>query len=645
MAKDDTYEKPTPKNTVRAPYNFVPFTERQPFMRYTDVSQLPAHDELCAELNTGEIHLTLTAETPVFVSDGQKDADFFRGANGSYMIPGSTIRGMARENMQILGDGLVLKDEDLEDYHIYYREIAGTGTRKPLRKYYQDTLGVKPEKTKSGKSISIPHNINAGYLVRENGLYRIYPLPEDTPVLRVSRDLTEKVFGKEKYACTEAVAYESDGKNVTALYRPENAPADKERGILLFTGKPVQDENHLYVFPPIDRDQHGIDISEADRLSYQADCEARKNTAKAYQEFWKLPEEGQSKPGFYVNYDGHIYFGMARYLRIGHSHSIAEGLPERFRKMQKRITSQNELSLDYPHAVLGFTHNFKDENKKSSNTSYRSRVSFGDFEAASGAAPTDEYKTVLGEPKPSFFEGYVQGGKHYSDDSFTLNGFKQYWLKDVEFPLPQSGNEKVLTTLRPMKKGTTFSGTIRFKNLEKDELGLLLWSLVLNDGCYQSIGMGKPYGFGRMSVRLDSLRLFDFAKLYSVSGFESAGRTAECKPFIQAYKQFMNENKLKTAPEMDDRPEIKDFFYLKKTIREDTEMVDYLTIDQKKEPKRLLFKDMHYPLPSVAELREEAEKDAPKYDSAEDAAAALLLKFGAKTNSSNTGKSSKKKKK
>lgn len=97
MAKDDTYYPPkTLENTVRAPYNFVPFTERQPFMRYTDVSKLPAHDKLCAELLTGEIHLTLTAETPVFVSDGQENADFFRGANGNYMIPGSTIRGMVR---------------------------------------------------------------------------------------------------------------------------------------------------------------------------------------------------------------------------------------------------------------------------------------------------------------------------------------------------------------------------------------------------------------------------------------------------------------------------------------------------------------------------------------------------------------------
>ena len=631
MAKNDNcYPPKTPENTVRAPYNFVPFTDRKPFMRYDDVSQLPAHDELRADLLTGEIHLTLTAETPVFVSDGQKNADFFRGANGNYMIPGSTIRGMARENMQILGDGLVLKYEDMDDYQIYYREIAGKGVRKPLRKYYQ--------------SISIPHNIDAGYLVRENGSYRIYPLPKDTPVLRVSRELTEKVFGKEKYACTEAVAYESDGKNVTALYQAENAPADKERGILLFIGKPVQKENHLYVFPPIDRDQHGIDISEADRLSYQADCEARKNTAKAYQEFWKLPEEGQSKPVFYVVYNGHTYFGMARYLRIGHSHFIMEGLPERLQKAQVCVTSQNELPLDYPHAILGFTHLAKNADSKNSGTAYRSRVSFGDFEVKNGKTSSPEQKTVLGEPKPSFYAGYTVNGHHYSED-FQLRGFKQYWLKEANLPQVDKANEKILTALRPMPKDTVFSGTIRFKNLAEDELGLLLWSLVLNEGCYQSIGMAKPYGFGRMSVKLDSLRLFDFVKLYSVSGFESAGKPAEYKPFIQAYKKFMNDHKSKTVPEMDDRSELKDFFYLKKTIREDTEMVDYLTIDPKKEPKRLLFAEMYYPLPSVAELREKAEKDAPKYDSKEDATAALLQKFGAKTNSSNTGKSSKKKKK
>ena len=40
MAKDDTYYPPkTLENTVRAPYNFVPFTDRQPFMRSRKIEQ------------------------------------------------------------------------------------------------------------------------------------------------------------------------------------------------------------------------------------------------------------------------------------------------------------------------------------------------------------------------------------------------------------------------------------------------------------------------------------------------------------------------------------------------------------------------------------------------------------------------------
>ena len=615
MAKDDNYYPPkTLENTVRAPYNFVPFTERQPFMRYTDVSKLPAHDELCAELLTGEIHLTLTAETPVFVADGQKNADFFRGANGNYMIPGSTIRGMVRENMQILGDGLVLKDEDLEDLMLTYREVAGVGVKEKLRKHYHEEVIDK---------------CKPGYLVKENGEYIIVHVPE-RKVKKLKYKDAQKQYG--------------DGNDLIGCVKKVPCGIDQGMGMLLCPGKSVQDKKDVYLFPPFDSQQDIELLSQEDILFYLKDCEDRKNVAKEYQNFWKLPEGGEPKPVFYVRYGEHIFFGMTKTPRVRYKKSLAAGLPSYQRTHYRKMQQNNELPLDYPHAILGFTHNFKDENKKSSNTSYRSRVSFGDFEMQSEPEKRVTYKTVLGEPKPSYFPSYTVNGQHYSED-FRLRGFKQYWLKKANAPEPPNDNENVPAIMRPMPEKSVFSGTIRFKNLEKDELGLLLWSLVLNDGCYQSIGMGKPYGFGRMSVELDSLRLFDFAALYSASGFESAGRTAECKPFIQAYKQFMNDNKSKTAPEMDDRPEIKDFFYLKKTIREDTEMVDYLTIDQKKEPKRLLFKDMHYPLPSVAELREEAEKDAPKYDSAEDATAALLLKFGAKTNSPNTGKSSKKKKK
>ena len=112
------------KKSVYAPYNFVPFSGKVQ-LPYETVAELPRHDRFDPERKTGEIQITMTAETPVFISDGNKDEPhFFRGTNGTFMIPGSSVRGMVRENMQILGYGLVKSGEDLEDYQIYFREMA-----------------------------------------------------------------------------------------------------------------------------------------------------------------------------------------------------------------------------------------------------------------------------------------------------------------------------------------------------------------------------------------------------------------------------------------------------------------------------------------------------------------------------------------
>ena len=92
---------------VRAPYNFIPLSEKV-LLPYNSIEELPPHDRMDPALKTGEIHVSMVADTPVFVSDGDKnEPHFFRGNNGKYMIPGSTIRGMVRENMQILGFGLM----------------------------------------------------------------------------------------------------------------------------------------------------------------------------------------------------------------------------------------------------------------------------------------------------------------------------------------------------------------------------------------------------------------------------------------------------------------------------------------------------------------------------------------------------------
>lgn len=89
-------------------------------------------------------------------------------------------------------------------------------------------------------------------------------------------------------------------------------------------------------------------------------------------DFWKLPDEGQEKPVFYIQHNGHVFFGMSLFLRIGYRFSLREGLPRSHREKQ-----DPPIFLDWPQAILGWAGDKK---------SYRSHVSFGNF-------------LVLGEPK------------------------------------------------------------------------------------------------------------------------------------------------------------------------------------------------------------------------------------------------------
>ena len=151
------------KSKVHAPYNFVPFSEKV-LLRYAGPEELPRHDQIDPALKSGEIHVTMTADTPVFVSDGKED--FFRTPGGQYALPGSTIRGMVRENMQILGFGCVHPGEDFEDVQIYFREMAAArgSTGDALKAYYQAALGVETRKVDRGRSVSVPTKVRAGYL-------------------------------------------------------------------------------------------------------------------------------------------------------------------------------------------------------------------------------------------------------------------------------------------------------------------------------------------------------------------------------------------------------------------------------------------------------------------------------------------------
>ena len=59
----DNTKKKSEKNDIpiRAPYNFVPFSNKV-LCRYNRTDDLPSHDKLDKDLHSGEIHLTIEGE-------------------------------------------------------------------------------------------------------------------------------------------------------------------------------------------------------------------------------------------------------------------------------------------------------------------------------------------------------------------------------------------------------------------------------------------------------------------------------------------------------------------------------------------------------------------------------------------------------
>lgn len=130
-------------NQIHAPYNFVSFPNKV-IRRYARPEDVPRQDRWDEDLLSGEIAVTLTARTPVFLSDGAKDdrgrgdRHFVRDAGGRCVIPGSSLRGLVRENMQILGCGLVRPSVDdhrlqqIGEACLYPARVAAEGLEELL---------------------------------------------------------------------------------------------------------------------------------------------------------------------------------------------------------------------------------------------------------------------------------------------------------------------------------------------------------------------------------------------------------------------------------------------------------------------------------------------------------------------------------
>ena len=91
---------------IKAPYNFVPLAQKVVFPEWASQISIdrPFEDGI-----SGTIDVEYTSQTPVFIGNGKNKengcADNYKAANGKYAIPGSTLRGMLRNVIEIASFG------------------------------------------------------------------------------------------------------------------------------------------------------------------------------------------------------------------------------------------------------------------------------------------------------------------------------------------------------------------------------------------------------------------------------------------------------------------------------------------------------------------------------------------------------------
>lgn len=580
--------------------------------------KLTAHSDMRDELATGEISYEITTVTPLFVDDG--NGEFNRNSRGEYAIPGSTIRGLVRNNVQILG--LSAFGDDIDDYALMYRNVAA-GLQ--MDRYNKEILGADTVPLETGaknKQVSVLKNVKAGYIRNVNGKYYIYrtevdriqdefgemnyyPLSERKIIEEYlglqdkgkfsysffyhnGKNILQNEFrpftkkGKRDYRTNqEIVQYEgTENRNYVPYSLPVSyelknlrhvtavgAPGKyKKEGYAVSSGK-MRMKKILYIIPRIDESKEPIQIPEKDLEAFRIDYKKRENKLVDKDRanktgFFNLPANGETKPVFYICLGGRLYFGFTPRLRLFYDHTIREGLKPVHRKG----------TLDYARAMFGYAEDDSSLEGQQGNgpKSYRTKLSFSDAVLVTEEKDIlcGKSKIILGEPKPTSCLEYVKPQKDgkpdtYNGNSFELRGVKQYWLHRETIPHEVDPKQvKVASDLHPIKAGVKFRGKVRFRNLTRDELGLLLWSIRLNQGCRMNVGKAKPYGYGQIQVDILEAREMERNLAYKSDVLSlDPFRPVEVENSIRFYKDTVNA--FLGTRSIDEMPHIKEFFAMK----------------------------------------------------------------------------------
>ena len=219
--------------------------------------------------------------------------------------------------------------------------------------------------------------------------------------------------------------------------------------------------------------------------------------------YWKDKfDKNIEVPVFYQEKNNSIVaMGLTQLFKLCYSKTILQAA---------RQSGFDEGHLDLAETIFG-TQNL------------RGRVQFGHLKSTNIKFESKVNELVLAEPKPSYYPNYirqtnvkgdkVESYKTLMDNDAKISGWKRYPLQQDINSSSLSSSENIKTEFKPLPKGTVFKGKVRIHNLKKVEIGALLSALTFHGQskeCMHNIGMAKPYGYGKVDIKL-SLKDFKYS--------------------------------------------------------------------------------------------------------------------------------------
>lgn len=461
---------------ITAPYNFVPLNDKIFYPSWASEDILKnIHDVPFEDGESGAIELEITAKSPIFIKDSKNPSEFchFINKNGGkeYYIPATSIKGMIRNVLEIMSFSKIRIDEGKHKKHLSVRDMTD---RKNL----------------------VGQADGCGFLVKNGSSYII---EECIDILTINlrndanyKDIKKLETAKEKYTKFGLLkeinftpynekSQNRSGQNITI----KRAKFDRQGriGILIFTGD-IGNKKHEFVFA-----KNGKKI--------QLDKSVFENFKKVYfddeesidGQFWKKQfDKGMPVPIFYNKNKTAI--GLTQLFKLAYKKTIFEAAKQ----------TSNDEKLDLAETIFGTV---------KGDRALKGRVYFSHFKSSIERFEAKK-EGVFGTPNPSYYPNYLeQQGETYTtlmSEDAKIRGYKRYPLHEgVEKLSIGNGNKDMIVEFKPLPVSSVFKGKIIFHNLKKVEIGALLSAITFHgksDKFMHNIGFAKPYGYGKIDIKL-----------------------------------------------------------------------------------------------------------------------------------------------